>query len=75
MSLSYKQEILSLVCFYIILWSLTEPREINIGDNILQLSLDKADNIKAIGSMLIELIEPSSSFLNAGSLTPIHLNR
>jgi len=54
---------------------LTEPREINIGDNILQLSLDKADNIKAIGSMLIELIEPSSSFLNAGSLTPIHLNR
>jgi hypothetical protein len=37
-------------------------------------SLDKADDIRAIGSMLIELIEPLSGFLNAGSLTPIHLD-
>ena len=45
----------------------------NVGDSMLY-SLDKIDDIKAIGSMLIELIKPLSGFLNMGSLTPIHLN-
>ncbi len=37
-------------------------------------NLDKVDNIRAVGSMLIELIEPLSGFLNAGSLIPIYLD-
>ena len=37
-------------------------------------NLDKVDNIKAVGLILIELIKPLSGFLNAGSLIPIHLD-